>query len=200
MTLIFLSNTRTNETRELFDLIVRLLPNNSKIGYISSSPDNERKYLHETEGWFAKTGNKYIFEYLDIHNEKDWTFDRIENFDGFFISGGNTYNLMNAINNSGMRESLIKIAHDTEKPIIGVSAGGIILTPNISIASAENEIGLLNHSGLGLVNFGFYPHFNNSPSEIQEIEEFKNTTGLSKVYAVSDTSAVLVDNSGITLI
>lgn len=201
MRLLFLSNTRTNENEEILNLISSLLPMNSKIGYIPSNPDNDRKYFKETENWFKKIGNNYIFEYLDIHNRKDWQFNKINNFDGFFISGGNTYNLLRSVNDSGMAEALKKIAKETEKPIIGVSAGGIILTPNISIASDEQTIESPDHIGLNLVGFGFCPHFDEGNlSKDQAIANYKQETGIIRVYAVPDTSAVFVEGHKIKLI
>lgn len=201
MKLLLLSNTRTNENEDILNLISTLLTSNSRIGYIPSAPDSERKYLKETELWFSKTGNTYTFDYLDIHNKKYLSLNDIKSYDGFFISGGNTYSLITALRNSGMTETLKQVARDCEKPIIGVSAGGIVLTPDIRTATSENESGITDHSGLNLISFGFYPHFDlNNQSESKEIEVYKKTTGISQVYAVPDTSAIYVIGSEIVTI
>jgi len=45
--------------------------------------------------------------------------------------------------------------------LIGVSAGSIIITPDINTSvfcGDENQIGLIDSSGLGLIDFYFVPH------------------------------------------
>ncbi len=86
-------------------------------------------------------------------------------FDVIYVYGGNTFHLMNEANRSGFREHILEIIKN--KLYVGVSAGSIIATPNISNAGWEpadpNTCGLVDMRGLNLVPFLVCPHWNGEP-------------------------------------
>ena len=192
MRLLFLSNTRGNSNQGVFSRIRLWLPENAKIGYIPSAPDPARGYLGEVEAFFKDVSPSFTLEYIDIHNEREkpthleW---RLRECDAVYLSGGNTFHFLKAIRDSRMDLVLERLAG--EKVFIGTSAGGLIMTPNIELASGENDIGLENTKGLALVRFGFYPHFN--PENSDQLRELKSCLSeMPEIHALPEFSGLAV--------
>jgi dipeptidase E len=88
------------------------------------------------------------------------------------------------------------------KVYVGVSAGSIIITPNISIAEVEpadpNNVGLTNLTGLNIVDFEVSPHVPEMVS-YENVEIYSKTTK-NKIYAIDHNSAVLVRDAKIEMV
>jgi len=197
MRLLFLSNTRGNSNQEVFSRIGRWLPKNAQIGYIPSAPDPARGHFKEVETFFRDVSSSFKLEYIDIHSEREkpthfeW---RLRKCDAVYLSGGNTFHFLKAIRDSHMDIILKSLAG--EKVFIGTSAGGLIMTPNIGLASGENDIGLENTKGLALVRFGFYPHFN--PENPEQLREINACIGeFPEIYAVPEFSGLAITETEI---
>jgi dipeptidase E len=121
-------------------------------------------------------------------------------FDGVFFGGGNTYEFLRALRTRGIAPAKLKSYLENGGVIMGLSAGGIVLTPHIATASIPSEdadtnsIGLKNRRGLGLVPFEFVPHFSGTAASIQEIEQYVSKSRR-PVLACSDGSGILVRGS-----
>ena len=192
MRLLFLSNTRNNENKAVVGLLKTWIKPDGKIAYFSASPDPTRKYFSEICEWFKKIIDRENLYYLDANS----TLDEINNLstaDAIFLSGGNTYHLLKALRDTGA-DQLIRKA---KAPIIGVSAGGLCLTPDVGSASAENDIGLTDSRGLGLVDFGFYPHYTHNEICMTEINEFMKSTKIKEVIALPEYSGLAAVNKTI---
>ena len=124
-------------------------------------------------------------------DEKIWK-PSIENADILYFEGGNTYHLMEWLNRSGLTKILPKLLKD--KVYVGSSAGSIIAGPSIELAGwkniDKNIINLKDLSGLSLVPFAIFPHFEKSHTELLEKEVEKISY---PVIALSDEQAVLID-------
>ena len=192
MRLLFLSNTRGNSNQEVFSRIGLWLPENAQIGYIPSAPDSARGYFKEVETFFRDASPSFKLGYIDIHNERkkpthlEW---RLRECDAVYLSGGNTFHFLKAIRDSHMDGMLERLAG--EKVFIGTSAGGLVMTPKIELASGENDIGLENTTGLALVKFGFYPHF--IPENPEQLREINSCIGeFPEIYALPEFSGLAV--------
>lgn len=169
---------------------------NSKIGYIPSSSDQTRKYFKEADEWLRGIRKNIEIDYLEVHNGKKWEYGSVKNYDCFFLSGGNTYHLLDGLRRSGVGAIIKRVAEETDKGIIGVSAGGIVLTLDARSAAAENDLGITDHSGLALVDFGFYPHFKREDKiHVQEIDKFFDETNVNEVYALPEYSGMICTNN-----
>jgi dipeptidase E len=60
-----------------------------------------------------------------------------------------------------LKEAIIKFVKNKNNLLIGISAGGIIMTNNINTSNILNKESVKNKKGLGLVNFEFFPHYKN---------------------------------------
>ncbi|MDP1710506.1 MAG: Type 1 glutamine amidotransferase-like domain-containing protein [candidate division WWE3 bacterium] len=192
MRLLFISNTRGNKNPKIKSILGRWLGEEAKIGYVPSSSDPTRKYFAEVEEWFQGILKNARLFYLGIHDRKIG-YEELLEFDCLYLSGGNTYSLISGLGKSGAGEALKKIAESSEKPIIGVSAGGIVLTPDIRSAEAENDLGVTDFRGLALVDFGFYPHFKErSKEDLKCVKAFLDRVeGVEEVYALLDHSGLV---------
>lgn len=185
MRLLFLSETRGNNNRDIKSL-VKSWYGKGKIGYIPSSPDPLGKYFQEAKDWIQSANPQSELKYLDIFDKSvKWWKELLNEFSGFYISGGDISNLLSGLRNSGMGETLARIARETEKPILGVSEGGIALTPEIN----------LNTAGLNLVKFEFCPHYKGKNS--QKVENYLDKSKVDDFYGVSEDSGLEVDGKNI---
>jgi dipeptidase E len=114
-----------------------------------------------------------------------------------FLSGGNTFYFLKHLKKSGLAGQLKKYAEDGGV-ICGESAGGIILTPSITTASYpafdadDNEVGLKNWKGLGLIPFEFFPHFCNTKRYIHALNYASQESHV-PIFAVPDGNGIIID-------
>ncbi|MEI7603892.1 MAG: Type 1 glutamine amidotransferase-like domain-containing protein [bacterium] len=200
MNIIFLSNTIGNDNKILHDEIAKILTSGSQIAYIPSKKDIERKYFEETKKFFDQFG-EYNLNYYGLE-EGEWNekfVDEISNNDAIYLSGGNTYYFLHFLKLRKME----KIIHEfvDHKTVIGTSAGGIVLTHDISLASDEKTDEYNDSKGFGFVDFYFYPHFIENKELIDKIKWFKfQTEKKGEVYAVDEKSSVIVKDKDIQFI
>lgn len=93
---------------------------------------------------------------------------RLFTADVLVITGGNTFKLLKHLRESGFAEA-IRQFFIKGGMIVGFSAGALVLTPSIQLATAtdNNEVQLDDLTGLGLVDFEVWPHFN--PEKDQDL-------------------------------
>ena len=119
--------------------------------------------------------------------------------DFWYISGGNTFELMDFIRKTGL-DKIIKSTHT--KVVIGSSAGAVILSSSIFIASEfdENTVGMTDMCGLNLIPcWGekpttIIPHYTN-----QELKRWKRHTEKEvldefEIINVSNNQFLLIDS------
>lgn len=122
--------------------------------------------------------------------------DKMEDYDVYFSAGGNTFTILKSMKEKGYDELIKKIILEDEV-YIGASAGTIILQKDIEIAgvgkdSDDNYIGLEDLSGLGIVDFEIFPHYEKENEEnVKKYEEKKGT----KVRRIKDGDCIVVSDS-----
>lgn len=182
-----LSSKIDNELKTLF------IEPNPKIGYIPSSSDTERKYYRERKAFYNQLGMD-----LDVYFELDKEYrpdllDSLLDCDAIHLSGGNTYYFLHYLRFRNMIDTLIRYVAQGGI-LIGVSAGSILMTPNISISSlCGDEIieGETDFSGLGLVDFSFVPHFGDRPTSLEDLKKYSQDKQ-TVVYAARDSGGIVV--------
>ena len=141
------------------------------------------------------------FDILDIKtaSKKD-ILDRLSWANVIVMSGGNTYHQLDLIRKIGLDKELPKLLKD--RVYVGISAGSIIVTPDINVAHIdngdENDIGMKDTSGLGLVDFEISPH---TPEDVSlEANQKFSKTIKNKLIAYDDNMAVKVDGAKIEVV
>lgn len=165
-----------------------------KIGFIPTADNIETGSKEFLLGQYDNL-RRYGYSWIDIIDPSsagvDWR-SRLEKVDLVFISGGNTFHLLDQARKSGLGDWLIKMVD--QKVYVGVSAGSIILTPNIAIASVddgdENLIGLTDLNGLSIVDFEISPHTPEWVSYEANNEYAKDI--MNRLYMIDDETAVKI--------
>ena len=104
-----------------------------------------------------------VTDYSLVDKNKDQLITDLTKFDVIFVSGGNTFYLLEHSNKSGFTE-LIKQDYFKDKIYIGSSAGSVILSDNIEpikFLDDPSVANLENYDGVGILNTVIYPHWGN---------------------------------------
>jgi dipeptidase E len=166
----------------------------TRIGFIPTADNIEAGSKEFLLGQYDNL-RRYGYSWIDIIDPSsagvDWL-SRLEKVDLVFISGGNTFHLLDQTRRSGLGDWLREMVD--RKVYVGVSAGSIILTPNIAIASVddgdENLVGLTDLNGLSIVDFEISPHTPEWVSYEANNEYAKDITN--RLYMIDDETAVKV--------
>ena len=124
--------------------------------------------------------------------------------DVIYLAGGNTFYFLKHLRKSGLLP-LLKQFVERGGVLAGLSAGAIILTPNIRTAGPslpvpdDNEVQLKNLRSLGLVRFEFYPHYISTSKTNQAILQYSRTTQY-PIFACPDGSGITVNDNRTTFI
>ncbi len=128
-------------------------------------------------------------------------FQEVEGFDVIYMCGGNTFYLLKKVRESGFDKIIIEFVKNG-KLYFGVSAGSILVGPNISAANTglepdENDINLVDLKGLNLIDVIISPHYCEEEETI--IEDFKKKSQ-HEVVPLTDNQALLVIDGKIRVI
>ena len=122
-------------------------------------------------------------------------FDKLTKNDYIYLTGGNTFFLLQELKRSGADKIIIEQV-EAGKLYIGESAGAMVASPNIEYVKAMDSVkkapGLENFSALGLVDFYTVPHCTNFPfrkSAEKIIVQHSNLL----LYPISNKDAILVN-------
>lgn len=129
---------------------------------------------------FYSTAHLWMKNITELHNRADVHFETandlkryslvdLKKFNGVYIGGGNTWNLIQELKNSGFVNILIQY-FETGGQLYGGSAGAIIMGKRIDVNDDENNLSIRDVSGFDLLNkFSVVCHFKN-----EQNERFKN--------------------------
>jgi dipeptidase E len=172
----------------------------TKIGFIPTAANIEVGNKDWAINQFLKLWRRG-YNWIDIVDpsvaDVNWQV-RLAECDVIFISGGNTFYLLDQARKTGFDKW---INDNKEKVFVGSSAGSILFTPNIKIASEnfgdENYSGLTDLKGLNWVNFEVAPHYE------QSLEKAIGTYAASidhPLYAMDDQTAIKVTDSKVEVV
>lgn len=166
--------------------------NQVKVAFIptASRTAGELKYVNISKYALidlgVKKSNIFVF---DLKRKID--LDVFSDIDVIYVCGGNTFYLMKMIRESGF-DIVMNALSKKNTLYVGVSAGSIIVGPNIEIAIPfdENDIQLMDFTGLKLVDIVVSPHYvtEDEPLIKPFVEKFN-------VVRITDDEAVLVDKT-----
>jgi dipeptidase E len=179
MTLFLLSTVSLFRDDLKEKLKEELAKRGNKIAYISSEPQGDAKvYFNEAFRSF-KTISPFIdLEYFDLSDSfSDEALKKITSYGTILLSGGNAFPFLAAAKKRGLYAMLVEHFKDNGL-VIGVSAGAIMLTPNIEIALLDdhNTLGLTDFEGFEFVDYEFYPHFDEHSGKTEALHEYCTKT------------------------
>ena len=124
-------------------------------------------YVNSGEKALQKLG--LIIDELDISTaSNDEINSKLRNNDFIYITGGNTFFLLQELKKTGADKIIIDEINKG-KLYIGESAGAIVTSANVEYAKRMDDVkkapNLTEFSGLNLVDFYVIPHYTNFPFE-----------------------------------
>lgn len=160
------------------------------VAFICSSEDPEGFWFRGKAEQYAALGAR-----MDLSFGLDDDYDpsilpNLLSCDAIHLSGGNTYGFLHRLRRRGM----VDILRDYVMKggvLVGTSAGAILMTSDISssaLCGDENLVGLEDFSGLGLVDFLFWPHY-----------EGGTVAADRTLYACPDGAGIVVDGESVEL-
>jgi len=169
------------------------------VAYISSSPQRyPRKWFEATVNEYARIDPNIEVAYFDLA-EPYQSLSRIREFGTIHLSGGNTFEFLDSLRQRGFSR-ILKSHLLNGGLIVGVSAGGIVLTPVVTTAyiAGDAHDGDPQKIGLGFAQFEFLPHFYGSESEMEAIRKYSLKTP-NDIYACDDQSGVVLHQGRVNL-
>lgn len=169
-------------------------PEEIKVGFISTAANveegNKDWYIRQLTNLY-----KYGITWVDVFDisvpEVDWR-KRLSGVDVVMVSGGNTFYLLDQMRKVGFGEWLKSELGD--KVYVGISAGSIVPTPSIAIASVDNGDvnvpNLTDLTGVSLVDFEVSPH---TPEHVSHEGNTRYAESSGRpLYGIDDQSAIRV--------
>lgn len=159
--------------------LAQLFEQGKRVGYIPNAVDGadvdpEWRRRHIAEDLASLQALGLSTESLDLkeHFANPGALEaRLENLDGIFLSGGNTFVLVQALRLSGLDRWLMQV----DRPFVygGYSAAACVLASDLhcyAIVDNPDELPYPENrgtlwEGLGLLNFAFIPHYDSDHGE-----------------------------------
>lgn len=193
---IFLLSRTDNLNTELKNFLAKeILARGGKVAYISSQPQfGEKPYYISTIQDYKLIDSSIDVDYFDLsQNFSDEDLSKLVSYGVIYLSGGNTYTFLDSANKRCLKEILQKVL-DRGGLLIGASAGSLMMTPTIGLASHcdENSVSLQDTKGFSFVPFEFHPHYIDSDNDF--LSGYKTN---SKIYLCRDGDGVFISDSEI---
>ena len=127
-------------------------------------------------------------------NEAEIEVEKLKSANILVITGGNTFKLLNHLKKSGLDKAIIEFWKKDGVVLAGFSAGAIVLSPSIETARTGcgdvDELGLTDLSGLGIVDFEIWPHYESG--QAQEAANYKSKS-LCNLKLIENEEVVVID-------
>ena len=110
------------------------------------------------------------------------------------ITGGNTFKLLNHLRQSGLDNTIKEFWQKDGEVLAGFSAGAIVLSPSIETAKTGagdvNELGITDLTGLNIVDFEIWPHY--EPSQEAEVTQYKTISQI-ELRTIGNDEVLVID-------
>ncbi|MDN5042550.1 Type 1 glutamine amidotransferase-like domain-containing protein [Aliarcobacter butzleri] len=174
------------------------------VTFIPTASKVEKVVFYVNSGKKALQKLGLIIDELDISTaSNDEINSKLRNNDFIYITGGNTFFLLQELKKTGADKIIIDEINKG-KLYIGESAGAIVTSANIEYAKRMDDLkkapNLTEFNGLNLVDFYVIPHYTNFPFEktVEKIiEDYSSKLNLSPI---SNKDAILVVDNKIDFI
>jgi len=193
---LFLASFFTYSSQLLLPLLPKS-PQELKLAFIPTASDP-----YDNKPWVFEDRNKLIqmgFDVFDVdlkNKTQEALSKDLEKADVVFVSGGNTYYLMEKVTKSRFGEVIKKLL-DRGVIYVGSSAGTAIMCPTIEYLEDLDDRGMAkldSFQGLGLIDFLILPHYGEPKYEKRFqniIAKWKNKSY--KIQTLTNNQAVTVE-------
>lgn len=197
--MIFLTSIACN----VLDVIINYLPKSPermKVAFIptASNPSDNKEGVNNDRSKLLQIGFELIDVDISSISNQDLR-NSFEDIEIIFVSGGNTFYLLQESHKSGFSELLVDFL-DRGKIYIGSSAGSVLLGTTIEPIKMMDDPQvapkLASYDGLGVVDFVPLVHFGNAEYVDQYMKTLKNMYSSSpKFVLIRDDQFILVQGN-----
>ncbi len=187
--------------RELFRLAEVKRP---RITYIPSSSEYGIHDFADFVNSFKRIGKtSFVYLPIDIENSPRSQREALSS-EVIFLSGGNTFSFLRDLRRKKLIAALRQRAQKGAV-LSGLSAGGILLSPNIRTAAFpqwdcdENFVNLKRFEALSISKFEFFPHYSNSVRYRAELSSHSRTTK-NPLIAAPDGCGLVLDDDKLSMV
>lgn len=197
----------TRKQNERIDLrVVERIGKRGTLTYIPSASTNSNaaSYFNSFKryfGYYGITRFKYFchdrpFRPVDVRHAFDT--------DAVYLSGGNTFSFKHSLQRAKLEPVLQRFVAKGGA-LLGQSAGSILMTPSIATSSIgpiidENEVGLKDMSGLGLIDISFVPHYEARREVVARLKRFSAASKTRLLVAAGDGGGIIKSNGEVTML
>lgn len=205
MNLVFYSGGNEEENVELDEECLGLLEsNNPTLVFIpSSSFDGDYEFRAFVRHYQHFGISRFLYFPIDVPQDNVLLREVFQS-DLIHLGGGNTYYFLSTLRKRGYLPFLKEYALEGGL-LTGLSAGAILMTPNINTAGYpdfdkdDNEEGLTSFKAMNLVKFEFFPHFKNSVRYDRELRKHSQLTK-NPIYALPDGAGIIKTEKSIQFV
>lgn len=166
----------------------------SSIAYVPSKTDTTRKYFEKIKDHFIAIGVPEV-SYCDFDMEySHLSLNKLQKAECIYLSGGFTPYFLEQLQKHDLLANLTYRAQEG-CPIIGVSAGALIMSKSIDILiddplEGKATQGMADRKGLGLFDFEFWPHYGRNVGDESRLRQRNTSTGI-KIIGCDDQSGFM---------
>jgi dipeptidase E len=135
---------------------------------------------------------------LPSMNKEHWM-PLVEETDAVLVGGGDPLYLCHWMRESGLADLFPSL---DETVYVGVSAGSLVMTPNVGKEFVYWSPPTGDHSALGMVDFAMFPHLDHPDMPEQSMADAERWAASMPVpaYAIDDQTAVKVTDGGVQIV
>ena len=165
-----------------------------KVAYLEYRSDPTNYYMNKTNVFYDVIGEHEIKKIdLDLNyneNERKSIFD----YDVLHLSSGNTFDFLWQLKRRNFLE-IIREFSKMNKLIVGHSAGSLLPSQTIGTAiyGDENEINIKDLKSLALIDFEFFPHWNEWAYFLEDLKEYSRKNQMN-IFLVEDGEGIIIDD------
>lgn len=198
MKLVMYSGGTECQNEELDRELIRLTgKKNPRVTFIP----NKKEFAKEDYNEFKRYFSKYALTEIDCFLiDVDYTEEELNkclSSDVIFLDGGNTFYLLKFVKKNGLTPKFAKFI-ENGGVLAGLSAGAIMMTPNIhsafipSVDADENEFDIKKFKAMHFVDFEFFPHYKNTRKYVHEISLYSKFNKY-PIFCCTDGSGIVID-------
>ena len=183
---------------DVADVLARLDPTltGKRVTFIPTASVVEKVTFYVKSGKRALERLGMIVDELEVSTaSRDEITDKLSHNDVIYVSGGNTFFLMQALQQSGAG-ALMTEQVAAGKLYIGESAGSMAVAPNIEYASVMDSVkkapALTGFEGLNLADLYPVPHHTNAPFKAAAAKIIATYGERLRLYPISNHEAIWV--------
>ncbi len=170
---------------------------------METTSDFYKKYLETDRQWYIKQG--FQERNVSILNLKTDAIPSFEDLDVLHMWGGNTWHYLKRIREMGLAPRIREFI-ERGGVYVGTSAGSMLMCPDVDarLTPDPNDIGLVDVSGFGYIDFNIIPHWDSLgslglSSSLIDYMRYVWETG-KRVVPLTDNQAVRVLDNEVKII